>query len=273
MKNEKKVVLVTGAASGIGLAITKYLLEKGDHVIAVDINEEGLKKIPKSELLTSYYLDVTKIETIKEAVSKIEDQFDGLDGLVNSAGLFFGGALVEVDEKKMEKILAVNVMGVFNVTKCFFPMLLKNKGRIVNIGSETGRFAFPLNGPYTMTKYALEAFSDSLRREIQIHDMKVIHLQVGAINTPLLYQTFCSYRDDFNHEETKFKKMLETVTKVCEKEMERGAKPVDVAKIVYKGLHKRRPKIRYRVKNNKLRRLLEFLPTSLVDFAMKKLFK
>lgn len=273
MKKECKTVLVTGAASGIGLAITEYLLKKGDRVIATDINKDGLHKIPQSELLTTYFLDVTNLDSINEVYERIKEKFTGLDGLVNNAGLFVGGPLVEIDENKIKKIFSVNVLGVFNVTKNLFPLLFEKKGRIINIGSESRRFAFPLNGPYTMTKYALEAFSDSLRRELLFHDMKVVHLQIGAMKTPLLYQTFCSYAEDIDFENSLFQKQLELVTKVCEKEMKTSADPILVAKAVYKALHKKKTKARYRIKNNKFRRFLEFLPTSIVDHAMKKFLK
>lgn len=270
---KQKTVLVTGAASGIGLAITNYLVAQGDHVIAVDINEKALNELNKSDLITPFVMDITKLSSITEVVKKIQKQFSRLDGLVNNAGIFVGGPLIEVVEKELEKILAVNVLGTYQVTKAMFPLLHKNKGRIVNIGSETGRFAYPLNGPYTMSKYALEAFSDSLRRELMFLDMKVIHLQLGAVKTPLLDDTLCCYTDNFDHENSLFKKQLKIVTDVCENEAKKGAEPEYIAKLVFKVLHKKRPRARYRVKNNKLRRLLEFLPTSLVDSAMKRILK
>ena len=273
MKQESKLVLVTGAANGIGLAITNFLIEKGDRVIATDIDKEALNKLSNIEGIFPVFMDVTDSKSIRDAVKTIEEAHDGLDGLVNNAGLFYGGPLVEFDEKDMEKIIAVNILGVFKVTKEFFPLLHKKKGRVVNIGSETGRFSFPLNGPYTMTKFALEAFSDSLRREIMFLDMKVVHIQAGAINTPLLDHTTRCYEACLENKQSLFKNLLQIVIKTCKKEMNKGASPRHMAKAVYKGLHKKHPRVRYRVKNNKTRRLLEFLPTVLVDKAMKKVLK
>ncbi|MHA1211872.1 MAG: SDR family NAD(P)-dependent oxidoreductase, partial [Candidatus Heimdallarchaeota archaeon] len=153
------------------------------------------------------------------------------------------------------------------------PLLFKNKGRVVNIGSEAGRIAFPMNGPYSMSKYALEAFSDSLRRELMFYNMKVIHLQIGAINTPLIDETLNAYTEQIDLEKTHYKNLLKIVVNTCEKEKSRCAEPIVVAKSVYKALHKKRPKARKRVKNNKGRRMLEFLPSSLLDFSMKKMLK
>ncbi|MHA1243262.1 MAG: SDR family NAD(P)-dependent oxidoreductase [Candidatus Heimdallarchaeota archaeon] len=273
MQKKKKTVLVTGAASGIGLAITNYLVSHGDHVIAVDINEKALNALNKSDLITPFVMDITKLASINYVVKEIQKNFSGLDGLVNNAGIFVGGPLIEVEEKEVEKILDVNVLGTFQVTKAMFPLLHKNKGRIVNMGSETGRFAFPLNGPYTMSKFAIEAFSDSLRRELMFLDMKVIHLQLGAVKTPLLADTLSCYTDNFDHENSLFKNQLKTVTKVCEDEVQKGTEPEYVAKLVYRILHKKHPRARYKVKINKLRRFLEFLPTPLVDYAMKLILK
>ena len=165
MRQHNKVILVTGAASGIGLAITNFLVEKGDHVIATDINKEALEPLSHNNSISTFYVDVTDIESVKKAYEKISEKFSAIDGIVNNAGIFVGGPLVELEARAIEKILSVNVLGAFNITKVFFPMLFTTKGRVVNIGSEVGRFAFPLNGPYSMSKFALEAFSDSLRRE------------------------------------------------------------------------------------------------------------
>ncbi len=273
MSKNQKYILVTGAASGLGLAITEYLSAKGDYVLASDVNREALSKLNGKENISTIFLDVTDKESIQKAILEIKKITDGLDGLVNNAGLFFGGPLVEIAEEKVEKIISVNVTGVFKVTKELFPLLLKKKGRIVNMGSEAGRLAFPLNGPYSMTKFALEAFSDSLRRELMFLDMKVVHLQVGAMDTPMLDTTLSAYANDNDSEKTLFKKLLKIVVTTCRGEKSRCGKPIEVAKVVYKALHKKRPKIRYRVKNNKGRRLLEFLPTGLFDYSMRKYLK
>ncbi len=273
MSKIKKTILVTGAASGIGLAITNFLVEKGDHVIATDINKKGLDSLTNNSSVSTFYLDVTDSKSVNDAFEKISEKFPTIDGIVNNAGIFVGGPLVEIRTEDLERILAVNVIGVFNITRTFFPLLLPTRGRIVNIGSESGRFSYPLNGPYSMSKYALEAFSDSLRRELMFLDISVVHLQIGAVKTPLLQQTYACYAEKSDVENSLFKKQLERVLKVCENEIGKGTEPKTVAKAVYKALYTRKPKARYRIKNDKLRRFLEFLPTSLVDAAMKKALK
>ena len=147
MGKEQKIVLVTGAANGIGLTITEYLAQKGDHVIATDIDEKALNELKGRENISALLLDITSLQSIKEAKEKILEISEGLDGLVNNAGLFVGGPLIEVSEKEMQKIIDVNVIGTHKVTKALYPLILAKKGRIINIGSEAGRITFPLNGP------------------------------------------------------------------------------------------------------------------------------
>lgn len=265
MSKSVKTVLVTGAAHGIGEAITEFLVQKGDTVIAVDYDSNGLVKYDKNHLIHPIVMDVTNQISIEEAVKKTQQLTDGLDCLVNNAGLFFGGPMVEVDLSEMETILDVNVLGFIRVTKAFFPLLKKRKGRVVNMSSEVGRIAFPFSGPYTITKYAVEAFTDSLRRELMFLDMKVIAIQPGAINTSLPEKTLECYKRYLENSE--FEKEMSRIWGILGKE--KYAEPKYVAIKVYKAVHRRKPRSRYRVKNNKQRRLIEFLPSSWADFFIK----
>ncbi|MCE7742829.1 MAG: SDR family NAD(P)-dependent oxidoreductase [Candidatus Heimdallarchaeota archaeon] len=266
MKNSSKVVLVTGAAHGIGQAITEYLASKGDIVIASDCDEEGLAKFDCDQKIHTVVMDVTDPKNIEEAVEVVKGITEGVDCLVNNAGLFIGGPLVEVELVDFEKIFDVNVLGYVRVTKAFFPLLKARKGRVVNMSSEVGRIAFPFNGPYSMTKYSVEAFTDSLRREFMFLDMKVIAIQPGAIDTSLPEKTVESYQKYLKDSE--FETEMSRVWKVLGKE--RYADPKYVAKKVFKAIHKRNPRRRYRVKNNKQRKLLEFFPESWADYFIKK---
>lgn len=264
MKRDSKIVLVTGAAHGIGQAITEYLALKGEVVIATDYDSEGLIKYASSEAIHSFVMDVTNLSSIQKTVEEVKKITDGIDCLINNAGLFFGGPLVEVELSDFEKIFDVNVLGFVRVTKAFFPLLKSRKGRVINMSSEVGRIAFPFNGPYSMTKYSIEAFTDSLRREFAFLGMKVTAIQPGAIRTSLPEKTAESYQKYL--EDSEFEDEMSRVWKVLEKE--KYADPKFIAKTVHKILHKKKLKIRYRVKNNKQRRLIEFLPSKMADFLI-----
>jgi len=273
MVKSKKYVLITGAASGIGLAITEYLAAKGDFVFASDVNLSNLKQLEGRENISTVFLDVTDNDSIAKAMEKINDITNGLDVLINNAGIFVGGPIIEVSDQDLVKIINVNVIGAHKVTRLAFPLLQKKKGCIINIGSEAGRITFPLNGPYSMTKYALESFSDALRRELMFLDMKVIHLQVGAMKTDFLERTYSCYAEDIDINKTHFPNLIQGVLPICEKEKTKGGNPQIVGRKIHKIIHRKRPKSRYKIKNDRLRRMVEFLPESLVDFAIKKMYK
>jgi len=169
----------------------------------------------------------------------------------------------------LHEIIDINVLGIIRVTQAFFPMLEKNKGKIINLSSEVGRFAFPFNGPYSISKYAIEALSDSLRRELMFIGMNVVIIQPGAIATSLPQKTLDVYGKYL--EKSIFREQLSRVWSILGKE--KYGEPVSVAKVVYKALKRKNPKNRYRVNNNKQRRILEYLPTSLADFMIKYFIK
>ncbi|NPD89547.1 MAG: SDR family NAD(P)-dependent oxidoreductase [Asgard group archaeon] len=267
MKKENKTVLVTGAASGIGQAITEYLAERGETVIATDFIAEGLKKYNKRKNILPVLMDVRSSDSINEALKKVESFCDGLDVLVNNAGIFVGGPLVEIDIEEIERIMDINVLGYARVTQAFYS-LLKNKGsKIINLSSEVARISFPFNGPYSMSKYAIEAFSDSLRRELVNFGIKVVIIQPGAMSTGFIEVTKAVYQK--YSESADFQDIFSRLIPVLEKE--KYSDPIFIAKKIYKIIHKRKPKIRYRVKNNQQRRILEFLPASWADFLINNL--
>jgi NADP-dependent 3-hydroxy acid dehydrogenase YdfG len=263
-------VLVTGAANGIGFETASLLAKKGLQVIATDVAEERLKKLKEKDGIITCCLDVTDAESIKDAVSFVSSEFSKIDILINGAGIFVAGPLVEIKEEVVEKIIDVNILGPFRVTKAFFPLLNKQTGMVINLGSETGRFAYPFNGPYTMTKYALEAYSDSLRRELQCLGIKVVLLQIGPMKTSMTSDLTNTFSEHLDVKQTSFKKQLEMMAKTTKNEYQNASDPICVAKKIHSIIFKRNHRSRYRVKNNFKRSLLEFLPTRLVDFFMKK---
>jgi NAD(P)-dependent dehydrogenase (short-subunit alcohol dehydrogenase family) len=266
---EKRTILVTGAANGIGLAITEFLAKNGYTVLATDFNETDLQKLSSRENIHTIFLDVTNKESIQKAVEQSLEITDCLDGLVNNAGVFNGGPLLEIPVEELHEIININVLGMIRVTQAFFFMLEKKKGKIINLSSEVGRFAFPFNGPYSISKYAIEAFSDSLRRELMFIGMKVVIIQPGAIATSLPQKTLDVYGKYV--ENSIFKKQLTRVWSILGKE--KYGDPVEVAKTVHNALKRKNPKSRYRVSNNKQRRILEYLPTSFADFMIKHFVK
>jgi NAD(P)-dependent dehydrogenase (short-subunit alcohol dehydrogenase family) len=173
----QKAILVTGASSGIGLNIAETLAAKGYFVYAGARKQADLDRLDKIPNIQSVRLDVTKQDEIDAAVETVRAGGKGLYGLVNNAGIVVTGPLTEIEEDELNWILNVNVVGVFRVAKAFAPLIIESKGRISNISSISGVLSSMFWGPYSMSKHAIEAYTDALADEMALFDV-----QVSAIN-------------------------------------------------------------------------------------------
>src|SRR5204862_4889771 len=117
-----------------------------------------------------------------------EETDDGVAGLVNNAGMAVGSPFEVVGLDDLRHQLEVNFVGQVAVTQAFLPLLRLARGRVVNVGSVGGRMALPFNGPYHASKYAMEAFTDSLRAELLPWGMRVVVVEPGTIDTPIWEQ-------------------------------------------------------------------------------------
>lgn len=273
MTNNRPSVLVTGASTGIGLAITQYLASRGMHVFAGARKQEALESLAKNSNVTPIPLDVTKAENIKQAKKIIEEKTAGLFALVNNAGIGNGGPLMDVSVEDLRAQFEVNLFGVHQITQAVFPLLLKAKGRIVMMSSDSGFFATPFFGPYCSSKFALEGYSDSLRREIIPYGVKVIIIEPGRITTPI-WDKGEKYLNKYA--DSLFAVEAQAIGKYAiRKGKTAGLSPLEVAKTVYQVLTVPNPKLRYIVAENKFEyQMMKILPASYVDkLTLKKVQK
>lgn len=175
--SEQKAILVTGASSGIGRNIAETLAANGYFVYAGARKQADLDALNRIPNIQSVRLDVTKQDEIDAAVKTVRAGGKGLYGLVNNAGIVALGPITEIDEDELAWILDVNVMGVFRISKAFAPLIIESKGRISNISSISGVLSGMFWAPYSMSKHAIEAYTDSLAQEMALFDV-----QVSAIN-------------------------------------------------------------------------------------------
>ena len=175
----QKTVLVTGASSGIGLRITEVLAENGILVYAGARKQADLKRLDAMKNVESVRLDVTVQEDIDAAVKFVKDKGRGLDGLVNNAGIVVLGPLIEVPVEELEWQMNVNVSGPYRVTKAFAPLIIESKGRITTTGSISGILSGSMFGHYSMSKHAVEAYTDSLASEMDRFGVKVSVIEPG----------------------------------------------------------------------------------------------
>ena len=179
----QKAVLVTGASTGIGRKITEVLAGKGYFVYAGARKQNDLDDLNSIPNVQSIRLDVTVQEEIDAAVESIRNGGRGLYGLVNNAGVACCGPLIETDVDDIKWMFDVNVFGVFRVTRAFAPLIIESEGRIVTIGSIAGIGTGLGLGPYSMSKYAIEAFADALAVEMERLDVKVSVIEPGNYRT------------------------------------------------------------------------------------------
>ena len=182
-------ILVTGGSTGIGYATVECLAQDGCLVFAgVRREEDGDRLLATfGERVHPIRLDVTSAADIEEARVTVESRLSGggLAGLINNAGIAIGGPLEYVSPDTLRKQLEVNVVGLHAVTSAFLGMIRQGHGRIVHIGSISGRIASPFIGPYAASKHAVEALTDSLRLELQPCGIHVSVIEPGQVRTPI----------------------------------------------------------------------------------------
>ncbi len=183
--NAQKVVLVTGASTGIGRKITERLAREGYFVYAGARKEQDLKDLDAIPNVHSLRLDVTSAGDIATAVDTVTRAGRGLYALVNNAGVGLGGPLTETKEEDFHFLMNVNLYGPYRVTKAFSPLIVASNGRITTIGSISGILTGPNSGAYSMSKHAIEAFSDVLAAEMAPRGVHVSVVEPGNYNSEI----------------------------------------------------------------------------------------
>ncbi len=182
MATDKKIVLVSGASSGIGLAIVAHLAELGHTVFAGARRAEDIDRLSSINDVHGVQLDITIPNDILALAQQIESSAGCLDVLVNNAGIPGWGAVMDRPLEYYRKIMDVNLFGHIQMVQTFYPLLRKSTSSpiIINMSSQAGNYALPFWSPYHMSKWALEAFSESLRRELLPFGIRVVVIQPGA---------------------------------------------------------------------------------------------
>jgi NAD(P)-dependent dehydrogenase (short-subunit alcohol dehydrogenase family) len=263
-----RTVLVTGACGGLGSELTALLAAAGDTVFAADVNNEGLARLATIPGVVPLHVDVTRSEDLARARAAVEAVTEGLDGLVCCAGIFTGGPLVEAPEETIRHALEVNLMGVSRTVRELFVLLALEKGTIVAVSSEATRCAMPFNGPYTVSKCALEAYCDVLRRELMFTGVRVAIVQPGAIRTPFLESARVSLSRSAVG--SRFAALLGKAILVLSSDRDTSQSPRAVASVIVRALRAPRPRARYRVGNSPLRALLGWLPAAWTDALIRR---
>lgn len=184
-----KYVLITGCDSGFGNLLARKLDKRGMRVLATCLTEQGAENLKKetSSRLQTVILDIGNSNSVQSAAKWVSDVLGGkgLWGLVNNAGTGMPGAPNEwLSRDDFARVLNVNLLGPIDVTLRLLPLIRKSKGRIVNVSSIVGRVTI-CGGGYCISKFGVEAFSDSLRRELKSFGVQVSIIEPGYFQTGL----------------------------------------------------------------------------------------
>jgi short-subunit dehydrogenase len=266
-------IFLTGASSGIGLAIVKQLMNKNyiiHTLVRKDEDRDMLQNISKDILV--YQCDLTDYPGIKQQIVKFKENLrnQSLYALINNAGIAVAGPLELIELSDMKRQFEINVFATLNITQKLLPFLDSRESKIINISSKSGKIAFPFTGAYAASKHALEAISDSMRRELLNTNIKIIIVEPGAVNTPIWAKAENINLEPFS--KSRYASILPRIKSEVVKGGKNGADVTDLAKLINKIILLKKPKIRYTFSKNKFKEIIlpMLLPDKILDAIIKK---
>jgi NAD(P)-dependent dehydrogenase (short-subunit alcohol dehydrogenase family) len=275
-------ILITGASTGIGYSLCKVFLDNGFRVIGSVRKEEDALRLSTDfkDHFHPLIFDVTNHKAVENSVKEVVSLLDGegLSCLVNNAGIAVGGPVKYTSIEDYKRQFDVNLFGVIAVTKAYLPLLGADEnhngkpGKILNISSVSGQIAFPFLSPYCASKFALEAFGESLRRELVHYGIDVISIQPGPVKTPIWSKSKgVSPEVMASDYGTPMKRFLKETVKSEQRGLEAG----ELANSIFKVYRKRKPKTKYVFLNNKFKEFTiprYLISPRMMDRFIKKTF-
>ncbi len=241
-----KVVLITGASKGIGLATAKYLANQGFRVYATLRNKNALD-VSSIKNVRFEILDVTDLDSIKNTVSKIISMEGRIDVLINNAGFVLGGSLENLSMQEMQKQMDVNFFGAIRMCQEVLPYMRKQKsGHIINMSSEQGVYGLPYGSLYSASKAALEVVSEALSIELLPWKINVSIVEAGAVATDLSLKMGTRFLEN-----NPYKKMCDYMQNSHKRKIDLEKRksfyqsPDDIAKFICKIIDTQQPHLRY----------------------------
>jgi len=250
-----RAVVITGASTGIGRAAVAKAVGEGAHVfpsVRKQADADSLKA-EFGDAVTPLIFDVADEAAVRAGAAQVAQALGGrrLFGLVNNAGIAVPGPLLHLDTDELRRQFEINFFGVHNVTRAFADVLGVDKertgkpGRIVMISSVGGQNGAPFVGPYAASKFAMEGYSQSLRRELMLYGIDVIVIGPGAIATPIWDKA--EQNDLKRYSNTDYGPMVERVADYMVKQGKVGLPASDVGDLIWLCLSDPSPKVRYHI--------------------------
>lgn len=245
--NPKKVILITGASSGIGFNTAQALARQGHRVYAAARRTELMEPLRKDgvEIMK---MDVTDSASMAAGVEQLLAKEGRIDVLVNNAGYGYFGAIENVSDADARRQMEVNVFGLAELTRLVLPtMRRQGSGRIVNTASIAGKIVLPFGGWYHVSKYSVEALSDALRMELKPFGIDVVIIEPGGIKTD--WGIIAARHLKESSADTPYEQAAMTEAELLDKAYRRNllSQPSVVTRAICRAVNSRRPRARYRI--------------------------
>ena len=271
----REIVVVTGASTGIGAATARDLARRGLHVLA-GVRRDADADAIRGPGIEPVIIDVTKPHHIEALATRVNEdpQRRAMRALVNNAGVGVNVPFEVYTMDEWRKIFEVNLFGHIAVTQALLPALIRNKGRVVNISSVGGKVAMATYGPYAGTKFALEAVSDSLRRELAPLGVQVVVIEPGPVTTDMLGRASEAPHEltsAMTHEQRqRYGGLVHAVAAQAAASAKLGSSAETAAEVIANAVEARRPCTRYTVGRSTavLTRLTRVLPDRALDLVL-----
>jgi len=237
-----KVVLITGASSGIGKSVATFLQDKGCKVYGTSRNPKNIKDFT-FELIA---LDVLKLDTINNAINYIIQKEGRLDILVNNAGMGITGPVEDTPTEEMRAVFNTNLFGAIDVMKAVLPQMRSQKsGIIINVTSIAGYMGLPFRGLYSASKGALETVTEAVSMEVQNFGIKAVNIAPGDFATNIAAGRY--HTPVFKN--SAYKQKYQENLDLMDAHVDDGMDPIEMAKSIYKIINTKKPKLHYKVGN------------------------
>jgi len=268
-------VVVTGVSTGIGWGILKVLIGRGYRVFGSVRKAQDAERLTKEfgEAFVPLLFDITDEAGVQTAAQQVREQLNAgtLFGLVNNAGVAVPAPLMHQPIEDFRKQMEINLIGQLIVTQAFLPLLgtdrsLKGQaGRVINMSSVSGKGGYPFLGAYVASKFALEGFSESLRRELMLYGIDVIIIGPGSVATPIWDKA--EDLDISIYSGTEYAEAIRRIYKYMIEDGRNGYPPEKVGEVVLHALTTPKPHVRYAVvPGNPIRRFIQrLLPKRVID--------
>src|SRR4029453_9132873 len=182
--SNQRVVLITGASSGVGQSTARLLSQRGDTVLGTSRNSANAESLAGVEMLS---LDVRADDSVQACVEAVHRRCGHLDVLINNAGYEMAGALEELSPEESGAQFETNFFGVVRMVNAVLPSMRQQKrGHIINLSSLSGLSAIPFLGIYSASKFALEGYTEALRHEVKPFNIHVALTEAGFLRTPMM---------------------------------------------------------------------------------------